>query len=373
MINKIKLCKCGCGKEVKLGNIYIHGHNRAGFSSYPKNDKWSIKYDGCIKCGSIMEKHAGRGLCASCYRKFIYYRKKQKIGKWARKYTKCIQCGTNNSPHRARGVCRKCYDINTNLSNGKSKRNFGQWSWYHKECQKCGTTASPHSKGGLCTDCHEQSKRDLSKCAPCPVCEFMVEKLNQHLTMKSKKCKAHYDYQYKMFRQYFDSDLNLSDIAEEINGERHAVTRQFNRFFGKEKTRIRNEAVKRCNVSEKAVINHNSKNRFGTVVEYKSPNQGIIKLRSKLEAKYANILDKNNIDWYYECKSFQYIDKDNKRRTYTPDFFLPAQNKFIEVKGFKQSNADYKIEWLQNIGVNIEMIMQKDIKEALCIEDGQRH
>jgi len=109
------------------------------------------------------------------------------------------------------------------------------------------------------------------------------------------------------------------------------------------------------------------------VVEYKSPNQGIIKLRSKLEAKYANILDKNNIDWYYECKSFQYIDKDNKRRTYTPDFFLPAQNKFIEVKGFKQSNADYKIEWLQNIGVNIEMIMQKDIKEALCIEDGQRH
>jgi len=371
MINKIIVCKCGCGKEVKPGNVYIHGHNRSGLLSNTKNGRWSTHYDMCIKCGSTTIKHSGKGMCIKCRRKFIYGLKKQNIGKWSQKYTKCVQCGTDKVPHKAKGLCRKCYANDANRKKGKFKRTFGQWAWYYKECKQCGTTIVPHCKDGFCVHCYEQNKRDLNKCTPCPVCGVMVEKLNQHLTMRSKKCKDHYNYQYEMFKHYFVSDLSLKDIANEIDGERHAVTRQFKRFFGEKETMIRNEKVRACNISEKAVINHNSNNRFGTIVEYVSPNQGLIKLRSKLEATYASILDKNNIDWYYECKSFPYIDKNGKRRTYTPDFFLPAQNKFIEVKGIKQDNDTYKIKSLKNIGINIEMIMQKDIKEALCIEDGK--
>ena len=371
MINKIELCKCGCGKEVKSGNMYIHGHNRAGLPSNTINGRWSTHYDQCVECGTKESKHVGRGLCRACHKRFMYKQKKQKIGKWSRKYIKCVQCGTNKTPHRAKGLCQHCYANNINKKKGKRIRVFGQWSWYYDKCTQCGTTKISHQKDGLCTYCCEQNKRNLDKCIPCPVCGVMVEKLNQHLTMRSKKCKKHYDYQHTLFKQYFESDLGLGDIAKEIDGERHAVTRQFNRFFGKEETRIRNENVRRCSISEKAVINHNSNNRRGTIVEYSSPNQGIIKLRSKLEAIYADILDKKGINWYYEYKSFPYIDKNGKRRTYTPDFFLPAQNKFIEIKGFRQPNDDYKVEYLQNIGVNIEMILQKDVKEALCTEDGK--
>lgn len=125
-------------------------------------------------------------------------------------------------------------------------------------CKQCGTTEVRHVKDGLCYNCYEQSKRELSGCVPCPVCNVMVRSLNQHLTMKSKKCDKHYEYQKEMFSKYFESDLNLNGISNELDGmDRHAITRQFVRFFGKEETKVRNEKVRRCNISEKAVINHN--------------------------------------------------------------------------------------------------------------------
>ena len=108
MVNKIKLCRCGCGLEVKPGNTYIHGHNRSGLPSNTINGKWSTHHDKCTECGTVEHKHVGKGLCTVCYRKFRYNCKKQKIGKWSQKYTKCVECGTNSVPHRAKGLCRKC-------------------------------------------------------------------------------------------------------------------------------------------------------------------------------------------------------------------------------------------------------------------------
>ena len=360
----MSLCKCGCGKEVKDGNSYIHGHNRHGKASYTSGEKWSMKYSQCQECGTTDFKHAGKGLCSRCYKVHRYVDKKKGVGLWAKKYTKCAKCGTTTIPHVAKGLCTRCYGNSVNRAKGVEARNFGQWSQHYDKCTKCGTTNSPHVKGGLCYNCYEESKRDLSNCEKCPVCGVYVENLNQHLTMKSKKCKDHYDYQYTMFKQYFDSDLSLGSISKELDGmDRHTITRRFIKFFGKVETKRRNELVGRCNISEKAVINYNAKNRFGTIVEYNSPNQGTIKLRSKLEAKYASILDDSSIDWYYEPKSFPYLDKKGKRRTYTPDFYLPTEDKYIEVKGFKKVDDEYKVNYLLNNGINIEMITQDNLKE----------
>jgi len=359
-----KLCKCGCGQEVKEGNYYIHGHNRQGKASYTSGSRWAVDYDACVECGTVDLPHAGRGLCKKCYKRSLYIAKKEKEGRWSRLYTECISCGTTDFPHRAKGLCRSCYDKLRNVEKGKKVRNFGGWSWYYDKCKKCGTTEIKHVKDGLCYDCYEQSKRDLSECVSCPICGVMVNNLNQHLTMKSKRCKEHYNYQKSLFEKYFNSDLNLEDISTELGGmDRHAITRQFIRFFGKEKTKERNENVRRCNISEKAVINHNSNNRFGTVVEYESPNQGTIKLRSKLEAEYAEFLDSTNTDWLYENESFPYLDKEGVRRTYTPDFYLPAKNKFIEVKGYEDDDlAEYKVNCMLDVGLNIEIIRQEEIK-----------
>lgn len=54
--------------------------------------------------------------------------------------------------------------------------------------------------------------------------------------------------------------------------------------------------------------------------------------RSTWEANYARILTLLNIDYDFEIESF-YIELSNKTSTYTPDFYLPSKNKYIEIKG----------------------------------------
>jgi len=203
----MSLCACGCGKEVKDGNNYIHGHNRKGLSSYTSGDRWSVKYDRCVVCGTTNYPHNGKGLCVKCYKVIRYKAKKNNEGKWSRKYDECIKCGTNVMPHKAKGLCTRCYENSLNRKKGKKMRNFGAWSWYYDKCKKCGTTKVKHAKDGLCINCYDQAKRELSECFPCPVCGVMVKNINQHLSMKSKTCKKHEDYQRSMFKQYFDSDL----------------------------------------------------------------------------------------------------------------------------------------------------------------------
>ena len=52
-------------------------------------------------------------------------------------------------------------------------------------------------------------------------------------------------------------------------------------------------------------------------------------MRSTWEVAYAKYLDKNNIKWQYEPKTFDLGDT-----TYTPDFYCPIENLYVEVKGF---------------------------------------
>jgi DNA-directed RNA polymerase subunit RPC12/RpoP len=61
------------------------------------------------------------------------------------------------------------------------------------------------------------------------------------------------------------------------------------------------------------------------------------KMRSSWEKYYAKYLDKNNIKWLYESKTF-----DLGNTTYTPDFYLPETNEYIEIKGYWREDAKIK-------------------------------
>jgi hypothetical protein len=66
-----------------------------------------------------------------------------------------------------------------------------------------------------------------------------------------------------------------------------------------------------------------------------------IRMRSNWEKKFAKLLSDKRIKWKHEPKIF--IFKNGKR--YTPDFYLPKYNLWIEIKGWMDERSINKIRW----------------------------
>jgi hypothetical protein len=77
---------------------------------------------------------------------------------------------------------------------------------------------------------------------------------------------------------------------------------------------------------------------------YESKICGNVSLDGTWELLLAEFLDNNNVDWKRNTKRFDYFFED-KWRHYTPDFYLPKINIYIEVKGYK-TNMD-EAKWNQ--------------------------
>jgi len=83
-------------------------------------------------------------------------------------------------------------------------------------------------------------------------------------------------------------------------------------------------------------------------------------LRSSYELAYAKWLDKQEIEWQYEPKTF-----DLGTTTYTPDFYLPETDEWIEIKGYWRDDAKKKFKLFKKKynSMNIKLLMEKDLKE----------
>ena len=96
----------------------------------------------------------------------------------------------------------------------------------------------------------------------------------------------------------------------------------------------------------------------GKRVEYKG-----IKFRSSWEVITAKTLDENDIEWVYEPKKFQV----NEDYTYTPDFFLPLYNLYLEVKGYFRNDIMLNKFLLFAEKNPIILIERKEIKNTKLI------
>lgn len=90
---------------------------------------------------------------------------------------------------------------------------------------------------------------------------------------------------------------------------------------------------------------------------YDSPLQGKIYLRSSYELAYVKYLDSIGELWYYEIETF-----DLGSTTYTPDFFLPRIDKFIEIKGYMFPCRKIKIDkFLEQYPWDLEILYKQDL------------
>lgn len=90
--------------------------------------------------------------------------------------------------------------------------------------------------------------------------------------------------------------------------------------------------------------------------------QGEIKFHS-WDYLFAKYLDSINKPYLYELFTFELI-LNNKETTYTPDFYLPETDEFVEVKGYWREDAKEKFETfkLQYPDIKIKLLMKDDLK-----------
>lgn len=82
-------------------------------------------------------------------------------------------------------------------------------------------------------------------------------------------------------------------------------------------------------------------------------------------AKILNIIDKHWIkpSLYHKVHSFNWVDDNGEKHTYTPDFYSPKLNKYFEVKGYWWGDDKKKMEKvLEQNNINIEIIQKKELE-----------
>jgi hypoxanthine phosphoribosyltransferase len=91
------------------------------------------------------------------------------------------------------------------------------------------------------------------------------------------------------------------------------------------------------------------------------------------ERQYARLLDFYEIAWEYEPRSFD-VDWDengNVTKRFTPDFFLPGFDMYIEVTTMSQklvTRKNRKVRRLRELypGINIKIFYQRDYVQLLA-------
>jgi len=104
--------------------------------------------------------------------------------------------------------------------------------------------------------------------------------------------------------------------------------------------------------------------RFGKINHSKWEKYGKIFMRSSWEIAYAKYLDKKGIKWLYEPKTFNLGEM-----TYTPDFYLPEKDLYIEIKGYWRADAKVKFKLFKKQYTNfkIKVLNKNKLKQLKII------
>ena len=91
-----------------------------------------------------------------------------------------------------------------------------------------------------------------------------------------------------------------------------------------------------------------------------------------LEESFARILDFYGIEWEYEPRTFELAWDDGGMVTeaFTPDFYLPGQDLFIELTTLRPRLIRHKNRKLRRMGelhpeINIKLFKRQDLRDMM--------
>ena len=141
-------------------------------------------------------------------------------------------------------------------------------------------------------------------------------------------------------------------------------------------------AVAGCALKERAYLSHAAEAQLQFQMRLKLARYGIVPtgnltLRRKMfahqsEEMFANLLDFYRIAWEYEPRSFpvQYAQDGAVLESFTPDFYLPEFDLYVELTTMKQSlvtRKNRKVRLLRELypRLNIQVFYQKDFENLI--------
>jgi len=91
-----------------------------------------------------------------------------------------------------------------------------------------------------------------------------------------------------------------------------------------------------------------------------------------IEEEFARILDYYGIKWQYEPRTFVLAqdDQGNITKAFTPDFYLPAEDLYVELTTMRPkliSKKNKKIRCLQQLypEINIKLFKRQDLRDMM--------
>ena len=217
------------------------------------------------------------------------------------KIKKCVDCNKKLSSHKKTVLrCRKCY---YKFNRGKNSPLYGRRAEKHSQW-----------KGGR---------------PKCKICNKLLSNYDAIYCMQCYNKKGTKNPNYKngiTLKKHYCKDCGKQICLANV-------------YVGRG----------RCfSCSKKGKLNH----RLGKISHGKWGKYKGIHMRSSWEIAYAKHLDKNNIKWEYESKTFNLGNT-----TYTPDFYLPEKDLYIEVKGYWRPDARKKYLKFKRKYPNIHLLI----------------
>jgi hypothetical protein len=88
-----------------------------------------------------------------------------------------------------------------------------------------------------------------------------------------------------------------------------------------------------------------------------------IQFRSWHEALYATCLTEMKVKWQFEPITLPYKDGRGKLKHYIPDFYLPDEQRYVEVKGFGVERAAQRLRQIQkSVAAGITMVTVYEVR-----------
>jgi hypothetical protein len=223
-----------------------------------------------------------------------------------------------------------------------------------------------NNKPKLCKICGQE------KCVNIEICKHSKKWFNNLIEFgfdldsvgTLKIFEEYYRIRELLLKEYFDNNLSPKDIAIKYNYNKNSENiLHILKSFGIKTRNLSESEINACLIGK---LNNNVLSSE-TKYQYKHGwhetwNGKKIYYRSSYELNFAINLDNNKIDYEVEYFRIKYWDSSNKKyRVAIPDFYIPHENKIIEIKSkftLNKNNIIDKFNEYIKLGFSVLLILE---------------